>query len=302
MSTLLLLLLLAYSELANSSQLVHRSEFQHKNIFILAGQSNMAGRGGVIGDKWDGIVPPECQLNPSILRLNARLGWEQAREPIHADIDVNKTCGIGPGMAFANAIQEMDTNIGVVGLVPCAIGGTNISEWSRGMSLYNELVKRATVALESGGTIRAILWYQGESDTVSRVDAESYKVKLETFFLDLRSDLQSPRLPIIQVALASGQGPFVETVREAQLGLHLPNVLCVDAKGSQLEPDGLHLTTLAQVRLGQILAQEFIETLQNPMAIVQNASPASRSLGLMYLYLGSIWRCFVTYNIVVLII
>ncbi|KAF8404958.1 hypothetical protein HHK36_009853 [Tetracentron sinense] len=254
--------------LARSAELVDRSGFLEKNIFILAGQSNMAGRGGVFNETWDGIVPPECHPNPSILRFSAGLEWEEAREPLHSDIDLNKTCGIGPGMAFANAVIDMDSSIGVVGLVPCAIGGTKISEWARGTRLYNELVRRAELSLKEGGTIRAILWYQGESDTVSREDAESYKGNMEKLVLDLRADLRSTMLPIIQVAIASGQGHFIEKVREAQLGMgiYLPYVMCVDAKGLQLEEDRLHLGTVAQVRLGEMLADAFLKTLQSPIS------------------------------------
>jgi hypothetical protein len=79
-----------------------------KNIFILAGQSNMAGRGGVVNDTttgvttWDGVVPPQCQPNPSIMKLNAHLKWVEAHEPLHEDIDTLKTKGIGLGKANVN--------------------------------------------------------------------------------------------------------------------------------------------------------------------------------------------------------
>lgn len=231
-----------------------------RDIFILAGQSNMAGRGGVAGGKWDGKVPPECRPDPSILRLSAGLGWEEAHEPLHADIDVGKTCGVGPGMAFANAVRASGWGVGVVGLVPCAVGGTKISQWAKGTSLYAELVSRATESVSGGGTIRAILWYQGESDTVSREDAEAYKGNMEKLIMDLRTDLNNPFLLIIQVALASGEGKYIELVREAQLGINLLNVECEDAKGLNLEADKLHLTTMSQVHLGQELARAFLIT------------------------------------------
>lgn len=176
-----------------------------QNIFILAGQSNMAGRGGVTNDTktntqiWDAVVPPQCQPNPSILRLNAELTWVQAHEPLHVDIDVNKTNGVGPGLPFANAILTKVPNFGLIGLVPCAIGGTNISEWRKGSSLYEQMIRRSQLALRSGGVIRAVLWYQGESDTASLDDAKSYKQRSEKLFTDLRSDLQAPLLPIIRV-------------------------------------------------------------------------------------------------------
>lgn len=176
------------------------------NIFILAGQSNMAGRGGVTNDTttgattWDGIVPSQCNPNPSILKLNSHLKWVEAQEPLHEDIDREKTNGIGPGMAFANHVLEKNMGVGVVGLVPCAIGGSNISEWEKGKVLYSHMVKRVKASLrDGGGDVRGILWFQGESDTVSLRDAESYQSRVRRFFLDVRADLQTPLLPIIQV-------------------------------------------------------------------------------------------------------
>lgn len=248
------------------------------NIFILAGQSNMAGRGGVINSTkngnftWDGIVPPQCQPNPSIFRLSANLEWVLAQEPLHADIDYNKTNGIGPGMPFANAVLTRDPAIGVIGLVPCAIGGTNITQWAKGGFLYDQLVRRTQAALKNGGVLRAMLWYQGESDTINREDADDYKGRLEKFFKEVRADLKHPRLPIIQVALASGEGPFVETVREAQLGTNLLDVQCIDGKGLTLEPDRLHLTTPAQVQLGQMFAHAFLQSLPTPIRTSSNSA------------------------------
>lgn len=168
-----------------------------KDIFILAGQSNMAGRGGVEGGKWNGFVPSECTPNPSILRLNSQLNWEEAKDPLHADIDAGKTCGVGPGMAFANRVLR--AHGGVLGLVPCAVGGTRIRQWARGTRLYGALVKRAGESLKKGGSIRALLWYQGESDTVKKEDAEAYKGNMETLITNLRSDLNISNLLIIQV-------------------------------------------------------------------------------------------------------
>ncbi|KAK9112664.1 hypothetical protein Scep_020183 [Stephania cephalantha] len=229
--------------------------------------------------------PAGVPTQPSVLRLSSRLTWEEARDPLHADIDVNKTCGVGPGLPFANAVRALDSTMGVVGLVPCAVGGTTIAEWARGGKLYDQMVRRAGAAVREGGggVVRAVLWYQGESDTVSQADAESYRGNLETLFSDFRDDLNSPALPIIQacliafhVAIASGMGPLVGTVREAQMEVRVPMVWTVDAMGLHLEADGLHLTTDAQVQLGKMLAQAFVKTtLQSPSPVVRysNAAP-----------------------------
>ncbi|KQJ81915.1 probable carbohydrate esterase At4g34215 [Brachypodium distachyon] len=237
-------------------------------IFVLSGQSNMAGRGGVHHRRWDGVVPPECAPLPSILRLSAALDWEEAREPLHADIDKAKTCGVGPGMAFARAILPQlqppapapapGAAAGAgVGLVPCAVGGTAIREWARGEPLYEQMVRRARAATEYG-EIEALLWYQGESDAESDAAAAAYQGNVERLIANVREDLGMPELPFIQVALASGNKRNFEKVRKAQLSINLPNVVTVDAIGLALNDDNLHLTTESQVKLGEILAQAYM--------------------------------------------
>jgi len=100
-------------------------------------------------------------------------------------------------MAFANAAREhLD---GTLGLVPCAVGGTAIKEWARGEELYENMVKRAKAAVAEGGEIKAVLWYQGESDTSTAEDAAAYQGRMEKLISDLRDDLKLPLLPIIQV-------------------------------------------------------------------------------------------------------
>ncbi|XP_030486322.2 probable carbohydrate esterase At4g34215 isoform X1 [Cannabis sativa] len=232
----------------------------NKQIFILSGQSNMAGRGGVNKNhKWDGVVPPECRPNHGILRLSAKLHWETAHEPTHKDIDTKKTCGVGPGMAFANAVKAHLAQFGPVGLVPSAVGGTAIKEWARGEHLYEDMIKRAKESVKRGGEIRALLWYQGESDTSSEDQVEVYQEKMEKLIQNVRQDLSLPSLPIIQVAIISGVDKnCAEKLREVQLNMKVENVVCVDAKGLELKFDNLHLTTEAQVELGQKLAQAYL--------------------------------------------
>ncbi|KAL2249575.1 probable carbohydrate esterase At4g34215 [Sesamum indicum] len=260
MSSLIWLMLLSCSTLVISTKNASDGNTrQGKSIFILAGQSNMAGRGGIHAGVWDGYIPLECQSSPKVLRLNSEHKWEEARPPLHRDIDYLKACGIGPGLAFANSVLQKNISIGDIGLVPCAVGGTQISEWRRGSPLYKQLLSRAHAALHDGGIIRAILWYQGESDTLSQEDAKLYKMRLAKLFTDIRSDMKLPKLPVILVALASAEGPYIDEVRKAQLGLDLPNVKCVDAKGMEIGNDGLHLSTKGEVKVGQMMADAFTQ-------------------------------------------
>ncbi|MCD9638927.1 hypothetical protein HAX54_023147 [Datura stramonium] len=225
----------------------------------------MAGQGGVHNFSWDGIVPHECQPNPdNILRLRVNTKWEIAREPLNYAVDCLQNCGIGPGMAFANAILKQDPNFGVIGLVPCSKSGTGIHAWIPGNLPYEQLINRAKISLRDGGTIRGLLWYHGESDSKYKYSARDYKSKFIKFIRHLRADLNSPLLPVLVVVLHYPKKPFVgkfvNVVRQAQMDIDLPNVIKVDANGLPVGSDGLHLTTQGQVQLGNMMAQAFLNT------------------------------------------
>ncbi|CAM0878211.1 unnamed protein product [Alopecurus aequalis] len=236
-------------------------------VFILAGQSNMGGRGGAtVGGHWDGYVPPECAPSPRTLRLSTSMQWEEAREPLHAGVDVGNVLGVGPGMPFAHAILRSPAlpKGAVIGLVPCAQGGTPIANWSRGSDLYDRMITRTRAALAGTGgrgKLAAMLWFQGETDTIRREDALLYAGRMEALIRDVRQDLGMPNLLVIQVGIATGQGKFVELVRKAQRAVRAPNLKYVDAKGLPIANDFTHLTTQAQVRLGKMLAEAYIATL-----------------------------------------
>ncbi|KAK4337889.1 hypothetical protein RND71_042376 [Anisodus tanguticus] len=245
--------------------IMNRSTYKlKKQIFILAGQSNMAGQGGVSYGYWDGIVPPECQSNPDVVSLSMSLHWKIAKEPLNYRVDCVRNCGIGPGMAFANAILKKDPNFGVIGLVPCSVSGKGIRRWSRGNSPYDQLLRKVKISLRDGGELRGLLWFHGESDTITKFDATHYKPRLQKFIQDLRTDLNSPLLPLLMVVLHVPRpwfkGKFADIVRQAQIEVELSNVVKVDAKGLPLNPDGIHLTTAAQIRVGNMLADAFLSS------------------------------------------
>lgn len=66
------------------------------------------------------------------------------------------------------------------------------------------------------------------------------------------------------MAIASGEGKFIEKIRQVQKGIDVPNVVCVDAKGLELKEDNLHLTTRAQVELGHMLAEAYLTHFVSP--------------------------------------
>lgn len=168
---------------------------EDKSIFILAGQSNMSGR----ARDYNNTNPPEFHPNPQILKFDANQRWVKAKDPLHLGIDVDRPVGFGPGMPFANALLKWDPCIGTIGLVPCAHGETFMSEWSKGNPRYKQLVMRANASSEAGGRIRALLWYQGENDSLTRENAQLYRGRLEKFITDFRADIGMPDLPVFVV-------------------------------------------------------------------------------------------------------
>ena len=114
----------------------------------------------------------------------------------------NHAVGVGPGMPFANALLRSGrAGAPVLGLVPCAVGGTRMADWARGTDLYAQMLRRARVAVETGGRIGALLWYQGESDTLRWSDANEYGRRMGMLVRDIRADLGIPHLLVIQVTL-----------------------------------------------------------------------------------------------------
>ncbi|XP_038886442.1 probable carbohydrate esterase At4g34215 [Benincasa hispida] len=255
------------------------------NIFILAGQSNMAGRGGVENNQvreleWDGLIPPECQSDPSILRLNPALQWEIAREPLHEGIDINKTVGIGPGMPFAHQLlTKVGPRAGTVGLVPCARGGTIIEQWIKNPSnpdatFYKNFIERIKASDKEGGVVRALFWFQGESDAAMSDTANRYKDNLKNFFTDIRNDIKPRFLPIILVKIAlydfmmkhdTHDLPAVRAAQDA-VSKELPDIVTIDALKLPINVDtheGFnqdhgHFNTTTQITLGKWLADTYL--------------------------------------------
>ncbi|XP_020249168.1 uncharacterized protein LOC109826550 [Asparagus officinalis] len=72
---------------------------------------------------------------------------------------------------------------------------------SNNTGLYGEMVGQGRGRGGPGeeGGIGAVLWYQGESDTAEREEAEEYQGRMERLVRDLRVDLGEPQLLVIQV-------------------------------------------------------------------------------------------------------
>lgn len=153
-------------------------------IFLLAGQSNMSGRGDL-----DDVEPIR---NPNILMF--REGeWLRAEEPLHNDKP--DIAGVGLEMSFASALIERDPGARV-GLIPAAVGGTPLERWMPGADLYERAVEITRRALD-WGELQGILWHQGEGDSGLIERASSYAERFSRMIASMRSELGAEDAPVV---------------------------------------------------------------------------------------------------------
>jgi Carbohydrate esterase, sialic acid-specific acetylesterase len=239
------------------SNAAHASPVQdkeHFHLFLLAGQSNMAGRGAV-----KALGSEARAADPRVLALNRSLEWQPAVDPIHWD---KSSAGAGLGKPFGKQIAALAPGI-TVGLIPAACGGSSISVWAPGRHFdqtdshpYDDALARARHAMKSG-SLKAILWHQGESDTDPQ-NAPLYEQRLTELIARFRADLQMPELPFIIGQLGRFDGkPWnagqaeVDRAQQA-VAAKVNNVHFVGSQGLTSE-DNLHFDTASQ----KVLAARF---------------------------------------------
>ncbi len=164
---------------------------QPMHIFLLAGQSNMAGRGE--------LSEIDRAPHPRVFVLNENDDWLIATEPLH--FDKPQIAGVGPGLAFAKEIAQKNSDIRI-GLVPVAVGGSTIQTWApggyhqqTGIYPWDEAIRRLGIAMQAG-ELKAILWHQGESDSGPE-SASLYETRLHDLIRRFRDVADDDLLPVI---------------------------------------------------------------------------------------------------------
>lgn len=228
---------------------------QQRDVYLLIGQSNMAGRGAVD----DAAKVP----SPKVLVFNKEMVWTPAVDPLHWDKPA--IAGVGPGRAFAEAVLAARPGV-EIGLVPAAFGGSSLDEWMPGKPHYVNAVARAKAAVASGGKLRGILWHQGEADSGKTELAESYPERFGVFLAALRKDLDAEDVPFVVGQLgdfveARKESPFAVRVNEqlASLPAKYRNVGFAEARGLKDLGDQLHFNTEAARELGRRYAAVYLK-------------------------------------------
>ena len=227
-------------------------------VFLLAGQSNMAGRGKV--EAQDSVV------NARVRRLDSTMTWVPAVDPLHWDKP--GLVGVGPGRTFGLTLAARDANARI-GLVPAAVGGSPISSWepgaldpATGTHPYDDALARLRVA-QRDGKVRAILWHQGESDATPALSV-LYAAKLRALIARFRADAGDPNLPFLIGELgkfdAKPWSADVARVDSAQraIAASVPNVAYVSSDGLRDKGDTLHFDSPSQRTFGERYAAAYV--------------------------------------------
>lgn len=219
-------------------------------IFILAGQSNMAGRALIESE--------DSQTSPRILTMDESYNWCLAKEPLHfyepniAGLD----CGLSFGKEFIKALNDSV----YIGLIPCAIGGTSVEQWLNDATYCNvKILSNLTtrVALASKvGVIKGVLWHQGENNA-NENQFKNYKINLQALFKKFRTITQNEKLPICVGELGSFLsktkfGNYPDSINQIlrQISIEDRNVILTKTGDLIDKGDSLHFDSKSQRLLG----------------------------------------------------
>ena len=216
------------------------------DLYLLIGQSNMAGR-GVLTDS--NRVSTE-----GIFKLDAAGEWQVAEEPIHFD----KPTIAGAGLAASFARAMADRRKGVpIGLIPCAVGGTSINRWVESGDLWSNAVARTRIALGSG-TLKGILWHQGEGDC-SASAAPAWGAKFEGMIASFRREFGP--VPFV----AGELGRYLDNTGWPVINAHLhalegkvPAYRVASSEGLTPNSDNVHFNTESLREFGLRYAEAMV--------------------------------------------
>ncbi len=221
-------------------------------VYLLMGQSNMQGRGA--------LETEDRTPHPRVFVLTASNQWALAVEPLHGS---GPRAGFGPGLVFGKLMAAWDTNA-IIGLVPCAVGASELKRWERGGDLYSNAVARAQAA-KRDGTLAGILWHQGEQDSMTATNSNTYYERLVKLIENIRADLGQPQLPFVVGQIGEflytrrqQQTPYAKTVNDAlaRIPMHVPRTACVSSAGLTHVGDEVHFDGKSQRELGKRFAAE----------------------------------------------
>lgn len=247
------------------------------HLYLLIGQSNMAGRGTV--------EEQDRMAHPRVLMLNKEDNWAPAVDPLHFD---KSSAGVGLGKTFGQIVADANPGI-TVGLIPCAVGGSPIDAW-RPTEYYaptksypwDDALRRARLALQSG-ELKGILWHQGESDAKPEL-ANGYESKLHDLIVRLRRELNASDATFIAGQMGKFEDQPWDEARNRvdkahrELPQYVKHTAFVSAEGLHHKGDKVHFDAASYRELGKRYASAYLNLTKH----AQQGRVAPTNIVLMY--------------------
>ena len=260
----------------------------HYKVFLLAGQSNMDGRGLA------SELPTELQ-NPQPDVLLYEGGAASPLTPVGGRF--------GPEVTFGRTVADAFPEDDFV-LIKHASGGIDLhTDWDPNSGpVYSALRTKVTnglAALESNNStteIVGMLWTQGERDAKDNRTTAQYQADLVEFIADVRTrygdDLPFflSQLSIEQTNISAAQ---LEEIRAAQHNAAAmdSNVFMINTDSFGMKSDNLHFDALGLQALGNAFGAAYVESVSDselmPGDIDQNGAVDRRDVVLFATHFGT---------------
>lgn len=233
-------------------------------VYILAGQSNMMGKGKI------SKLPATYRKTPH----NVKFYYQGRQRPLA------QWAHFGPEISFAHTIARaypQDTHI----IVKHVATGSSIQQWLPNSRLYNALIRQLDYATRPAKdttkkqvatkdsdtkkkiTVDAIIWMQGERDARNKHNATRYEGQLKQFIEGLRNQLHSPQSLFVMGQVSPEDAAFSMTnlVQQAQSRIQqsLPRTILIPTTDLGKLQDRVHYDTRGQMELGKRFAQAVIK-------------------------------------------
>ena len=238
-------LLLSFSLMTPNTRLLAASDKTH--IFILAGQSNMMGRGATAK------LPPHLKQQPDNVKF-----YTHGRQS-----GLAKYQYFGPEVQFAHAMAKIFPKESVI-IIKSAASGSSINEWLPTKPLYQGLLRQVKfVSAPQNSKVEAIVWMQGETDARNAQTANAYAENLNLFVNSLRQSLNAADLPVLigQINQKNASFPMEQQIRAAQakIASDNPHTLLISNDGLSKIYDKVHYDAKGLVELGRRFAIGFVK-------------------------------------------
>ena len=233
-------------------------------VYLLAGQSNMAGAG-----TYTELKAP-YDKHPQAVKIWTKQGWQSLGPGISAN-----TNRFGPEIAFGHAMHQAYPDDEVY-LIKVAAGGTSLfGSWAplgsanapKGGPMYRRFITNALAALkdldesQKAYRIEGMLWMQGESDAHNG-KGDAYEANLTAFIGKVRSEFDQADMPFILGRIIPhfdrppGNNALVRAAQQS-VAEDLDHVTWFDTDGyDRLNPG--HYNTQGQIQLGKDFARTLL--------------------------------------------